>query len=590
MTAISPTVYTGPFTGNGSTTAFVGDFTVADASEIEVQVNGVAVSSSLYSVALSADGVPTVTFYTAPIAAASVLLVSAPSWTQETEFANEGAYKLSAVNQINKRGAIRSNWLRRMLDRAILLPIGTAGAILPASGRTGKTISFDDAGAPILVDMEAARAIASQAEAEAGANSTKLMTPERVKQAVTVGVQFAKDRIPTFEDFGAIGNGVANDGPAIRTALASSSIVAGQAGKIYLISDNLPLLIRSHHTILGLGGPIETTTDVARPAGFKFWFTGTGTACFANNDPTSLLSHGTFRDFSIVAGSGYSKIFDMRNCVRMHWCDVWMEARGNSTAGLYSTKSDPSNASWENKVTNCHIRLPDASTAYAFDHDWSDAPIVGSAFTGGKGTLDRGYGARYTSCQFERSSNAGLTIKKLTDTKGGSAVGCAFDANKLYGVLYDVSADPTTNYDLGFQLVGNTFRTCDPNSEATPGTAQVGYVNGTGHVYTAVAQRGSAFLFPPNPYEGMTNSEWSVLNVTFGKTILGRSGGTLIDANGGFHPGATTAIIQSGTGSPEGLVDGSNSSVWLRIDGTVGQQWYMKRSSLGTLTGWVAVL
>lgn len=151
MAAISATTYTGPFTGNGVTTAFAADFTVASASEIEVQLDGAVVSPSLYSVALNASNVPTVTFNTAP--SGQVLLVSSPAWTQDTQYENEGAYSLSSINETNRRQAIRANVLRRTFDRALITAVGETGFVLPAkANRANLVIGFNANGDFALVN------------------------------------------------------------------------------------------------------------------------------------------------------------------------------------------------------------------------------------------------------------------------------------------------------------------------------------------------------------------------------------------------------------------------------------------------------
>ncbi|MES2055162.1 MAG: hypothetical protein V4564_04410 [Pseudomonadota bacterium] len=123
MTAISPTIYTGPLLGDGSQTDFPFTFSIIGASDIVVTVDGVAVPPTAYSVTFTAVG-GKVTFATAPVRGARVLLLSNPDYLQTSEFENEGGYQLSTVNTINRRTAIKALVTEDKADRALKVPHG----------------------------------------------------------------------------------------------------------------------------------------------------------------------------------------------------------------------------------------------------------------------------------------------------------------------------------------------------------------------------------------------------------------------------------------------------------------------------------
>jgi hypothetical protein len=77
MTVAVTNFTTGPYTGNGATTAFPFTFKALSEAEVSVYVDDVAISSDLYAVTLSTSG-GTVTFDTAPIADAVITIVSEP--------------------------------------------------------------------------------------------------------------------------------------------------------------------------------------------------------------------------------------------------------------------------------------------------------------------------------------------------------------------------------------------------------------------------------------------------------------------------------------------------------------------------------
>lgn len=151
MAAISPTITTGPFTGDGVNRVFPADFTVASPDELQVQVGSILISPLLYVVTLNAANVPTVTFATAPIAGASVYLISAPDFTQDATFETEGAYSLATVNQIQRRNAIRANWLAKMLAEVGVAALGlskyyTTRAAGAAALAVGQIFTSDETG------------------------------------------------------------------------------------------------------------------------------------------------------------------------------------------------------------------------------------------------------------------------------------------------------------------------------------------------------------------------------------------------------------------------------------------------------------
>ena len=50
----------------------------------------------------------------------------------------------------------------------------------------------------------------------------------------------------------------------------------------------------------------------------------------------------------------------------------------------------------------------------------------------------------------------------------------------------------------------------------------------------------------------------------------------------------TTAVIKSGTGTPEAFVEGDVGNLYLRADGGANTTLYVKESGAGTDTGWIA--
>lgn len=543
------------------------------------------------------------------------------------------------MNEGYDRSALRDQALKRDVDRGLKAPVGEPGFTLPAAqARAEKALFFAEDGTPDTISVNDFAAPASEAAARSeayagvlGSVNTGYWEPAinpppadaadgqtyfvatadgreilarneagvgvvvferattKAVDTLTGRVEIIRERIPTFEDMGARGNGLDSDDPFILAALETYPVVTGTPGRVYRLTGNSPMLMERFKRIVGVGGPAEAVTNDSGQSGFKLWFDGSGPACIANANPGVLLSHCGFKDFNIHVTGNYGWVFDIRSAVEVLFDTMQIEVASLSTGIIRSQKVTPADPSWINRLTNCQLRLPDASTAYVMDHDWSDSPILGTHFTGGRGVIDRDYGARYTGCQFERSTRAGLTVQKRTDTKGGSAVGCAFDANAVCGVEYTVDGDATTSRYIGFQLVANTFRTVSEaaGSEGVPGTAHVIYTNNTGNTYSALAQRDSAYLYPVINGQQL-NGSWGLSSGFFGDLTLGVNGATVVDQNGIIHVGGTDVVLRAGNGSPEGMADGAIGSLYMRRDGTAGSRLYIKTTTAGVLTGWSA--
>lgn len=142
MAAISPNVSSGPYVADGSQTAFPITFSIATAEEVAVEVDGVTVSGSLYTITFDDVG-GTITFQNPPPAGAQIVLRSNPDYLQVSEFENEGAYNLATVNQINRRAAIRDLALKDGISRSVKVASGAAFDDLPpiAAGE-GKVIGI----------------------------------------------------------------------------------------------------------------------------------------------------------------------------------------------------------------------------------------------------------------------------------------------------------------------------------------------------------------------------------------------------------------------------------------------------------------
>jgi len=150
--------YTGPYTANGSTTAFPFTFTVLAIDQVSVILrdsNGVesTIAAADYTVTLAgaAPSTGTVTFDTAPASGNTVYILLDPAFTQDIEFADGAAWLAKPVNDGYDESALRDQVLKRDVARAVLAPIGEDSLSLPAAANRGsKFLAFDADGNVIM--------------------------------------------------------------------------------------------------------------------------------------------------------------------------------------------------------------------------------------------------------------------------------------------------------------------------------------------------------------------------------------------------------------------------------------------------------
>jgi hypothetical protein len=133
----------GPYSGNGSTTAFAFAFKVFNTSQVIVTrtVSGVETTLTLttdYTVTLNANQNTnpggSVTMLTAPANGQSLTITSNVANLQPTAIANLGGFYPEVINDSLDRATIQIQQLDERLDRALVIPVSSSGinTILPA--------------------------------------------------------------------------------------------------------------------------------------------------------------------------------------------------------------------------------------------------------------------------------------------------------------------------------------------------------------------------------------------------------------------------------------------------------------------------
>lgn len=276
-----------------------------------------------------------------------------------------------------------------------------------------------------------------------------------------------------------------DDRQAFQDALDFSLRVYMNATKTYRIHGSLQ--IRRFQQVVGLGSRSATEFwgDTGQTGATRLIFTGSGTACFVNKDPTLMLSHGEMRGFVFRAVGSYTYMMYFRQMLDFRLEHIGMQTDSLTMHGLVSKKITATDESWVNSLLNVLVRLPDTSDGRSIDVDWSDSAVENCHFTGGIGARDGGYGVRWLNNQFERSKYAGLTISKTENIaiKNTIVAGNSLDANKTHGILFDTTGDASGNYKFATIITGNNFRTEDPLGVSGAGASSIGFVNPTANLY-----------------------------------------------------------------------------------------------------------
>lgn len=138
MSISSATRKAGPYTGNGSTTAFPFAFKVFAASDLlVVRTDPSAIESTLvlgtdYSATLNSnqDANPggVVTLFAAPLAAYLLTIASAVKNLQPVTLTNQGGFYPKVINDALDRATIQIQQLSEEVGRAFKVPISSSGA------------------------------------------------------------------------------------------------------------------------------------------------------------------------------------------------------------------------------------------------------------------------------------------------------------------------------------------------------------------------------------------------------------------------------------------------------------------------------
>lgn len=264
--------------GNGVTTTFAYGFTLLNAADLVVTIDGVATSSyTVTGLGVAAGG--TVVFGTAPANGAKVILLRVIQLVRATDYQDDGDLLADTLNADFNRLWMAIQGVSAFDVRGLRAPFPEVLNDLPAAAdRADKILTFDSAGQPILALPVAGTAGALAADLASSASATKGagMLGYSVLRAYAQGTVGAKlNGWVSVKDFGAKGDGVHDDTQAFRDALDSgfAEIYVPPSSAFYRITDTLA----QNAVLYGLGGPFRSSTIIKMDSNIaKPMFRGVG--------------------------------------------------------------------------------------------------------------------------------------------------------------------------------------------------------------------------------------------------------------------------------------------------------------------------
>ena len=311
MTISSESREVGPFTGNGSTTAFPFTFKVIAASDLSVvksnATTGVSVTLGLtadYTIALNADqnssAGGTVTLVSALATGFTLMISSAASYLQPTNLTNGGGFYPTVINDALDRLTIFVQQMLRTINRGIRIPfteaIGSTSLTLPIAGvRANKALVFDgDGNVGVSSDNYVNQSAAAAASATAAASSAS-SAASSLASTQSVGAAAVASASASATNAAASATSAGNSASQAAAALAMASLPATFTGKAKNV-----LRVNLAET------DYEFSASAASPSFYGFALSTDGTEILVTTDTINNYNTSDFVSWGIQENISFS--------------------------------------------------------------------------------------------------------------------------------------------------------------------------------------------------------------------------------------------------------------------------------------------
>lgn len=253
------------YVANGIATLFPYEFQLPEAADLVVTLDGVeTLDYVLAGVGLQDGG--SVTFPLAPTNGVTVLIHRVIELERDTDYQFNGDLLEDTLDRDINRVWWALQDMSEVLGRTLQLPLGsTAGFSIDPPGN-GMPLRYkaDGTGVEPYTPLDIAGNPTLQAALASSAGASMIGFMPSGSGAVQRSTQSKLREFVTPQDFGAVGDGVANDTAALQAMLnASLNVSLGGPAFNYKISG--PLFGRSGHIVMGAGATITQTLAQVSP-------------------------------------------------------------------------------------------------------------------------------------------------------------------------------------------------------------------------------------------------------------------------------------------------------------------------------------
>lgn len=267
------------YTAAPGATVFQTGFRVIIASDLVVRVNGVVVPSGFTLSGLNQPSGVDVIFGVPMVGGEQIELLRQVPLTRLTDYQQLGDFLSPVVNADFDRLWMAMQEQYAQLQGVLRAPYPEViGDIPSAAARANLALGFDGSGNPILVNPASAVTAAENVISAGGSGPTAFTTVggfigrivssvgsalvgfvQAGTGAVTRSLQAKAREFVSVADFGAVGDGVANDTAALQLALNAGIRVQFTPGAVYNVSAKLDLA--NGHNIQLAGATLRQLTD-----------------------------------------------------------------------------------------------------------------------------------------------------------------------------------------------------------------------------------------------------------------------------------------------------------------------------------------